>query len=80
MRHGCKDVAVGARLPVVAVCQSINGRLTQRYRGQALLHVQCISGYSAFINARQLSSMRLEKPHSLSYQASTFRRRPLTLV
>src|SRR5690606_25527595 len=31
-------------------------------------------------SARQVSSMRLEKPHSLSYQAITFSRRPLTLV
>ncbi len=36
--------------------------------------------YSALQSARQLSSMRLEKPHSLSYQASTFSSLPLDLV
>ena len=36
--------------------------------------------YSALHSARQLSSMRLEKPHSLSYQANTFSNLPLTLV
>ncbi|RFP97770.1 hypothetical protein DA482_24430 [Pseudomonas fluorescens] len=36
--------------------------------------------YSALQSARQLSSIRLEKPHSLSYQASTFSNLPLTLV
>ncbi len=36
--------------------------------------------YSALHSARQLSSIRLEKPHSLSYHASTFSNLPLTLV
>lgn len=34
----------------------------------------------AFTSARQLSSMRLEKPHSLSYQAMTLSILPLVLV
>jgi hypothetical protein len=36
--------------------------------------------YSALHSARQLSSIRLEKPHSLSYQASTLSSLPLDLV
>ncbi len=36
--------------------------------------------YSALHSARQLSSMRLEKPHSLSYQASTLSSLPFALV
>ncbi|PRW75298.1 hypothetical protein C7A12_17400 [Pseudomonas fluorescens] len=36
--------------------------------------------YSALHNARQLSSIRLEKPHSLSYHANTLSSLPLTLV
>ncbi|MNF00904.1 hypothetical protein D3C80_1998090 [compost metagenome] len=36
--------------------------------------------YRALHSARQLSSMRLEKPHSLSYQASTLSMRPLVRV
>jgi hypothetical protein len=36
--------------------------------------------YFAFISATVVSSMRLEKPHSLSYQDDTFTRRPETLV
>jgi hypothetical protein len=35
-----------------------------------------IPGYFAFIRARVMSSMRLEKPHSLSYQLSTLTRVP----
>lgn len=34
----------------------------------------------AFIHATVVSSMRLEKPHSLSYQEHTLTRRPETLV
>src|SRR4051812_14767100 len=36
--------------------------------------------YFAAIQARVTSSMRLEKPHSLSYQLETFTRRPDTFV
>jgi len=36
--------------------------------------------YLACIIATVVSSMRLEKPHSLSYQEQTLTRRPLTLV
>src|SRR5690606_16534867 len=36
--------------------------------------------YFAFISATVVSSIRLEKPHSLSYQLLTLTRRPLTLV
>src|SRR5690606_28205149 len=36
--------------------------------------------YFAFIKATVVSSIRLEKPHSLSYQDETFTRRPDTLV
>lgn len=36
--------------------------------------------YFAFISATVVSSMRLEKPHSLSYQEDTLTRRPDTLV
>ena len=46
----------------------------QACRGQA-------HGYFAAINAAVISSIRLLKPHSLSYQASTFTRvPPVTLV
>ncbi len=39
------------------------------------------SHQGAFISATVTSSMRLEKPHSLSYQLTTFTRRPsITLV
>jgi hypothetical protein len=36
--------------------------------------------YLAFISATVVSSIRLEKPHSLSYQLDTLTSRPLTLV
>ena len=36
--------------------------------------------YFADIKATVVSSMRLEKPYSLSYQAETFTNRPDTLV
>lgn len=36
--------------------------------------------YFAFANATAVSSMRFEKPHSLSYQLDTLTRRPDTLV
>ena len=36
--------------------------------------------YFAFISATVVSSIRFEKPHSLSYQDETFTRRPDTLV
>gem|GEM_PF-3812456 len=36
--------------------------------------------YLAFISATVVSSMRFEKPHSLSYHDDTFTRRPDTLV
>ena len=36
--------------------------------------------YFAAISATVVSSIRLEKPHSLSYQLDTFTRRPATLV
>src|SRR3569832_1845965 len=36
--------------------------------------------YFAFIKATVVSSMRLKKPHSLSYQDETLTSRPLTLV
>jgi len=38
------------------------------------------SDYLAFISATVVSSMRLLKPHSLSYHDETFTRRPDTLV
>ena len=38
------------------------------------------SDYFAFINATVVSSMRFEKPHSLSYHDETLTRRPDTLV
>lgn len=50
---------------------------------QAAQCLRCLLGeppYCALCSARQLSSMRLEKPHSLSYQAKTFSNLPLTLV
>src|SRR5512137_672845 len=37
-------------------------------------------GYFAFINATVVSSIRFEKPHSLSYQDETLTRRPETFV
>ena len=36
--------------------------------------------YLAFINALVVSNIRQEKPHSLSYQDSTFTRLPMTRV
>ena len=36
--------------------------------------------YCAFISATVVSSMRFEKPHSLSYHEDTFTRRPETFV
>ena len=38
------------------------------------------NNYLAFISATVVSSMRFEKPHSLSYQDDTLTRRPETLV
>jgi hypothetical protein len=38
------------------------------------------TGYLAAISATVVSSMRFEKPHSLSYHDDTFTRRPDTLV
>ncbi|MGF6166893.1 hypothetical protein M2426_000466 [Pseudomonas moraviensis] len=74
-------VPVGASLLARASCQSIPYRLTESFREQARSHrFGDARNYSALHNARQLSSMRLEKPHSLSYQASTFSNLPLTLV
>jgi len=47
----------------------------------AVRHDSVGADYFAFINATVVSSMRLEKPHSLSYQLDTFTRRPpLNLV
>lgn len=40
----------------------------------------CATAYFAAISATVVSSMRLLKPHSLSYQLDTLTRRPLTLV
>ena len=77
---------VGAGLPANAVYQRQMCCLIHRYRRQASSHKSqhpqgsLLGGYSALHSARQLSSMRLEKPHSLSYQASTFSNLPLTLV
>ena len=73
---------VGAGLPANAAYQSQMCCLIHRYRGQARSHKKPgpTGDYSALHSARQLSSMRLEKPHSLSYQASTFSNLPLTLV
>ena len=39
-----------------------------------------VSNYFASINATVVSSMRLLKPHSLSYHEHTFTKRPDTLV
>lgn len=39
-----------------------------------------VRDYFAFANATAVSSMRFEKPHSLSYQLDTLTRRPDTLV
>ena len=36
--------------------------------------------YEAFIKAMQVSSMRLEKPHSLSYQEQAFTVVPFTTL
>ena len=44
-----------------------------RMGGEGISHFACI-------NAIVTSSMRLEKPHSLSYQLQTFTSRPDTLV
>src|SRR5688572_4657517 len=41
---------------------------------------QAMARYFAAIQAIETSSMRLEKPHSLSYQLETFTSRPETLV
>src|ERR1700739_842082 len=38
------------------------------------------AAYCAFASATAVSSMRVEKPHSLSYQLDTFTRRPATFV
>jgi hypothetical protein len=50
--------------------------------GSAALRQASVSGahYWALTKARQLSSIRLEKPHSLSYQAMTLISLPLVLV
>src|SRR5688572_10508603 len=49
-----------------------------RVRGERVAHDA--SGYFAAIQLITTSSMRLEKPHSLSYQLETFTSRPETLV
>ncbi|ATN10907.1 hypothetical protein CRN80_15175 [Pseudomonas sp. FDAARGOS_380] len=59
------------------------GQLSHRFREQARSHTRPApsrGAYSALHSATQLSSIRLEKPHSLSYQASTLSNLPLTLV
>ena len=43
-------------------------------------HTEQRKDYLAFISATVVSSIRLLKPHSLSYQDDTFTRRPDTLV
>src|SRR5471030_2814853 len=77
---------VGAGLLANAQCQSMD-RATDspRSRASPLPHKPAhterfVPVYSALQSARQLSSIRLEKPHSLSYQASTLSNLPLTLV
>ena len=45
-----------------------------------LNRIAALPAYFAFIRATAVSSMRLEKPHSLSYQLDTFTNRPATLV
>src|SRR5690606_20236888 len=49
-----------------------------RTSGAFLPEARC--AYLADINATVVSSMRLEKPHSLSYHDETLTRRPETLV
>jgi len=78
-----RRTTVGASLFAKASVQSAESRPGYRLRKQARFHREshyCRIGYSALHNARQLSSMRLEKPHSLSYQASTLSSLPLALV
>ena len=52
----------------------------ERGRGRGLRRSVGGKRQRAFISATVASSIRLEKPHSLSYQLLTFTRRPDTLV
>ena len=80
--EGLRGTNVGAGLLANAVCQSAHLVLIERFREQARSHTSPVltQDYSALHSARQLSSMRLEKPHSLSYHANTLSNLPLTLV
>src|SRR5690606_26544536 len=49
-------------------------------RCESMYRHLCCSAYLALTKATVVSSMRLEKPHSLSYQLETFTRLPDTLV
>ena len=57
---------------------SLSSQKKRPFRGVLLLAT--LQDYFAFISATVVSSMRFEKPHSLSYHDDTFTRRPDTLV
>ncbi|ARB27522.1 hypothetical protein F7R12_12615 [Pseudomonas tolaasii] len=72
---------VGAGLPAIQAPRLFSDTQVMLSQASQLPHKPAAAGnYSALQSARQLSSMRLEKPHSLSYHASTFSNLPLTLV
>ena len=75
MQHGEIDAQNGERRPQASFCHLPYWRdLTQRKLGQ-------IRMCQARISASAVSSMRLLKPHSLSYQAQTLTSvPPMTLV
>jgi hypothetical protein len=61
---------------VQACCHHSGANAGIKSRAKARLFCLRESAYFAAINATVMSSMRLEKPHSLSYQLSTFTRVP----
>src|SRR5262245_34475402 len=77
-------VAGGKRVDPMAVLRRTAGFCPgdheMRIPAEAGILVLDAEAYFALANTNQVSSMRFEKPHSLSYQDDTFTSRPDTLV
>ncbi len=70
----CNFVAAAAAMKNGAAVEATPSLLRQN--GTARQSRRCGQSYLAAISASVVSSMRLEKPHSLSYQLNTFTKVP----
>ena len=77
----CRRGSTGAsgRMPASDLTQH-RGRLVRGALPMPGCPASTQPAYFAATSATVVSSIRLEKPHSLSYQLETFTSRPLTLV